>query len=188
NMAGVVWATLEKFNLVGRILAFMMDNASNNDTLVDEIERKCHAKNIPFNATHSRLRCMPHTVHLAVLKLLEAIGAVEKDSKKSTEPYQDAVTSVPGDADLDAAAAAVDDLENDDPKLAGCSGIKASVYKLRKIVRSVRSSPQRRQHWYQIIMPTDEINVGIHMLILDVKTRWSSTHQLIDSSVQSGCH
>lgn len=61
---------------------------------------------------------------------MEAIGAAEKDSKKSTEPYQDAVTSVPGDADLDAAAAAVDDLANDDPELAGCSGIKASVSKL----------------------------------------------------------
>ncbi|KAE9386879.1 hypothetical protein BT96DRAFT_761860, partial [Gymnopus androsaceus JB14] len=65
NMADAVWGTLEKFNLVGRVLAFMMDNASNNDTLVEAIECKCNAQNIPFNATHSRLCCMPHTVHLA---------------------------------------------------------------------------------------------------------------------------
>ncbi|KAE9406051.1 hypothetical protein BT96DRAFT_811617, partial [Gymnopus androsaceus JB14] len=68
NMADVVWATLEKYGLVGQVLAFMMDNASNNDTLVEAIEQKCNILNIPFKATHSRLRCMPHTVHLAVLR------------------------------------------------------------------------------------------------------------------------
>jgi hypothetical protein len=45
-----------------------MDNATNNDTMVEAIERKCQAENIPFSAQHSRLRCMPHTVHLAALK------------------------------------------------------------------------------------------------------------------------
>ena len=47
----------------------MMDNATNNDTLVEAFERMCKAKKIPFSAKNSRLRCMPHTVHLAVLKV-----------------------------------------------------------------------------------------------------------------------
>ncbi|KAE9387842.1 hypothetical protein BT96DRAFT_837147 [Gymnopus androsaceus JB14] len=69
NMADAVWGTLEKYGLVNRLLALMMDNATNNDTLTTAIEHKCHERNIPFNATHSCLRCMPHTVHLAVLKV-----------------------------------------------------------------------------------------------------------------------
>ncbi|KAF9070583.1 hypothetical protein BDP27DRAFT_1149764, partial [Rhodocollybia butyracea] len=108
NMADVVWDTLEKYGLIGQVLAFMMDNATNNDTLLEAIERKCHARNIPFNAQHSRLRCMPHTVHLAVLKLLEAIGAVEKDCKR-LGPYQDAVVGAPDSEELDAYAAASDE-------------------------------------------------------------------------------
>lgn len=46
-----------------------MDNATNNDKLVEAIERKCKAENIRFDAKRSRLRCMPHTVHLAALKV-----------------------------------------------------------------------------------------------------------------------
>ncbi|KAF9066812.1 hypothetical protein BDP27DRAFT_1226869, partial [Rhodocollybia butyracea] len=126
NMADAVWDTLEKYGLVGQVLAFMMDNASNNDTLLETIECKCHAQNIPFNAQHSQLRCMPHTVHLAVLKLLEAIGAVEKDSKK-LGPYQDAVVGAPEDEELDAYAASEGDGDLEEPEL---SGIKNSVRKV----------------------------------------------------------
>ncbi|KAJ6576311.1 hypothetical protein B0H10DRAFT_1664937, partial [Mycena sp. CBHHK59/15] len=34
NMAAAVWETVEKFGLIGRITAFVMDNATNNDTMV----------------------------------------------------------------------------------------------------------------------------------------------------------
>ncbi|KAE9394425.1 hypothetical protein BT96DRAFT_750454, partial [Gymnopus androsaceus JB14] len=65
NIAEVVWVTLKKYGLIGCVLGFMMDNASNNDTLVEAIQRKCTDLNIPFNAKESHLCCMPHTVHLA---------------------------------------------------------------------------------------------------------------------------
>jgi hypothetical protein len=59
---------------------------------------------------------------------------------------------------------------------------------LRKIVMAVRSSPQRRQAWL------NEVTVSLRrtenalkqvalMLILDVKTRWSSTHQMLRESL-----
>ena len=55
---------------------------------------------------------------------------------------------------------------------------------LRKIVMAVRSSPQRRQAWL------NEVTISLRrtenalkqvalMLILDVRTRWSSTHQML---------
>lgn len=52
-------------------MAFVMDNASNNDTMVEAIAQKCRENNIEFSAKDSRLRCMPHTVHLAALKVSE---------------------------------------------------------------------------------------------------------------------
>ena len=52
-----------------KILAFMMDNASNNDTLIDGIEKRCRKNGIFFNGLWSRLRCMPHTVHLAAIQV-----------------------------------------------------------------------------------------------------------------------
>jgi hypothetical protein len=46
-----------------------MDNTTNNDTMLTAIEAKCAADKIKFDAKKSRMRCMPHTVHLAALKV-----------------------------------------------------------------------------------------------------------------------
>ncbi|KAJ7741767.1 hypothetical protein DFH07DRAFT_695537, partial [Mycena maculata] len=60
---------IESCLLIHQVIAFMMDNATNNDTLVEAIERLCLAKKIKFSAQNSRLRCMPHTVDLAVIQI-----------------------------------------------------------------------------------------------------------------------
>ncbi|KAJ7096875.1 hypothetical protein C8R44DRAFT_538099, partial [Mycena epipterygia] len=65
NMAAAVWETVEKFGLIGRITAFVMDNATNNDTLVGAFERRCRKEGITFSSTDARMRCMPHTIHLS---------------------------------------------------------------------------------------------------------------------------
>jgi hypothetical protein len=90
----------------------MLDNASNNDTMVEGIEKRAASEGIKLNASWARLRCMPHTIHLAALKvsyyyciyhwlngpqLLEAIGAISKsDSLKASSRngnYQDSTTA-----------------------------------------------------------------------------------------------
>ena len=50
-------------------MAFVMDNATDNDTILRDIEARCQAEDIPFEATQSRLQCMPHTIHLAALQV-----------------------------------------------------------------------------------------------------------------------
>ena len=37
--------------------------------MMEAIERHCNEVNIYFSAIESRLRCMPHTVHLAAIKV-----------------------------------------------------------------------------------------------------------------------
>ncbi|KAJ6472271.1 hypothetical protein DFH09DRAFT_890186, partial [Mycena vulgaris] len=97
NMAEEVWKTIEMYGLEGRVLTFVMDNASNNDTLMDNIAIKCAAADIIFDPTEARIRCMPHTAHLAAIKLLEAIGAISKSASKRAEgrlaAYQEAVSA-----------------------------------------------------------------------------------------------
>ena len=75
------------------------------------------------------------------------------------------------------------------PQLFGRSVLQSFLYgivitheanKLRTIVHAVRSSPQRRQAWYNEVRVTVDnvlINTAL-MLILDIKTRWSSTLQM----------
>jgi hypothetical protein len=55
---------------------------------------------------------------------------------------------------------------------------------LRKIVKAVRSSPQRRQTWAREIQVVQGSGVSEDasaslMLILDVRTWWASTHQML---------
>jgi hypothetical protein len=83
NMVEATWDTLTCFgikNQVGhkiprhqavlnmfllRIMAFMTDNASNNNTLINGIVELVKQQGISLNGDWIRLRCMPHTVHLA---------------------------------------------------------------------------------------------------------------------------
>lgn len=46
-----------------------MDNASNNDLLMTNLEARSQAEGFNFSAVDSRMRCMPHTIHLAALKV-----------------------------------------------------------------------------------------------------------------------
>jgi hypothetical protein len=91
NMAEAVWATMELYGLVGKvsfwpsglslclpvrllmvlqIIAIVMDNASNNNTMMVSLERRCQQRAIQFSAQDARMRCMPHTIHLAAIKVL----------------------------------------------------------------------------------------------------------------------
>jgi len=47
----------------------MMDNASNNDTLMEALESWCQGAGIEFSATAVHMWCMPHTIHLAAIKV-----------------------------------------------------------------------------------------------------------------------
>jgi hypothetical protein len=67
---------------------------------------------------------------------------------------------------------------------------------LRKLIRAVRSSPQRRRAWLQDIRDYIKHNGGDAtdtavrelMLILDCPTRWGSTHAMMGKSLSNLCH
>ncbi|KAJ6576257.1 hypothetical protein B0H10DRAFT_1837214, partial [Mycena sp. CBHHK59/15] len=65
NMADAMWKTVEMYGLEGKILTFVMDNALKNDTMVEHFQQKCEENGIEFNGEVARIRCMPHTSHLA---------------------------------------------------------------------------------------------------------------------------
>lgn len=68
-------------------------------------------------------------------------------------------------------------LENEDEEIEG-TGV---INKLRKVIVKIRSSPQRRQKYLQFCRSSglDEL-----MVILDVKTRWYSTYEMICRAVK----
>ncbi|KAG6892875.1 hypothetical protein C0992_012116 [Termitomyces sp. T32_za158] len=118
NMADVVWETLVRFGIQDRIMAFVMDNATNNDTLVKGIVNRAAVVGISLNASWIRLRCLPHTIHLAAIKLLEGLGVISdleaKKARSRSGNYQESATIVVG-SEADKLAAAADDNDSEDP-------------------------------------------------------------------------
>ncbi|KAF8976200.1 hypothetical protein BDQ17DRAFT_1267537 [Cyathus striatus] len=70
NIADAVWHTLTEYGILHKITTFMLDNATNNDTFIDGISNRCKKEGVHFNAEWARLRCMPHTIHLAALQVI----------------------------------------------------------------------------------------------------------------------
>lgn len=114
-------------------MAFVMDNATNNDGIVD----RAAAVGIILNAAWIRLRCLPHTVHLAAIKvcinvclfngqtslthhfqLLEGLGVISdseaKKARSRSGNYQESVTTIVG-SDADEQVAAADGNDSEDP-------------------------------------------------------------------------
>lgn len=125
--------------------------------------------------------------------------------------YQDSITAPISRASDDAAVAQDDEDEQGELLLEidATSNVLSAVEKvcvsiflnlflnnntftqLRKIIRAIRSSPQRKQNWlHQVTMSQQCKNNGDPsqqplVLILDVKTRWSSTHQMMRKFLNS---
>ena len=51
-------------------MAINADNTSNNDTMVEALERLLASEDPSFNAEEVRLWCMPHTMHLLAQEVL----------------------------------------------------------------------------------------------------------------------
>ncbi|KAF8507987.1 hypothetical protein JB92DRAFT_2733743, partial [Gautieria morchelliformis] len=116
NMALSLWKTLELYGLKGQIQAIVADNASNNDTMMEALGMLCAKEGILFSACEAWMRCIPHTVHLAALKLLEGLGAFSTSQRRGAEQanYQDAVTlPVTRESDADIVSQE-DELEEED--------------------------------------------------------------------------
>uniref|UniRef100_A0A0W0GFI2 Transposase-like protein n=1 Tax=Moniliophthora roreri TaxID=221103 RepID=A0A0W0GFI2_MONRR len=161
NMAAVVWETMEKYGITGKIMAIMMDNASNNDTLMEELELHCFSTGIQFSVKDARMHCMPHIIHLAALKLLE----------------------VPVDCNFDDHAVLVD-IDDEEDTFDSLENALGTI--LCKIVHAVHQSPQCQEAWIKEVKNTlgneQDNDSPALMLILDVKTHWSSTHQMLHKS------
>ncbi|PCH39151.1 hypothetical protein WOLCODRAFT_110592, partial [Wolfiporia cocos MD-104 SS10] len=171
--------------------------------MMGALEERFSREGIPFHAIEARMRCMPHTIHLSAIELLVAIGAFPHASATSgslvasgawrnyqatPDNYQESVLE-PLSTAADNLRSQTGDLErhaesdsrNCNPEVS--SHVLPALDKIRRIVRVVRSSPQRKCQWL------DEVTLSLRcqadtskealMLILDVKTRWSSTHQML---------
>lgn len=64
-------------------MAVTTDNATNNDTLMKDLERNCQDRNINFTAKNNHVRCLAHIINLAAQDALATlkVGYIENEDE-----------------------------------------------------------------------------------------------------------
>jgi hypothetical protein len=64
-------------------MACTTDNASNNDTMMNALEKTCDERNIAFSAYNNHVRCLAHIINLAAQDALSTlkVGYVENENE-----------------------------------------------------------------------------------------------------------
>lgn len=106
-MLWVLTATSIVDTWILQVISVTCDNASNNDIMLEKLEERFRREDIEFDASNARIRCMPHSLHLAALKvrligsflgfvitqfhfkLLEAPGIARGSSEDDITAYAD---------------------------------------------------------------------------------------------------
>ena len=185
---------------------------------MEELENLFANDGIEFNAVYARRRCLPHTVHLAALKvsnnnpfrirawhnsaglfsswkgsvhwLLKTLKNAVMHIKTLLLPQQNTMLLIlmpELTPSMKSCKRRMHPLWMLSKRCGSCTSFAVfaliSTLKLRKIIRAIRSSPQRRKQWHEEVDAARRDSAGkleeiVKMVILDVRTRWASTHQM----------
>lgn len=167
NIAAHFMEILGELGITHKIGGITMDNASNNNTAMDSLERCLTACGIKFHAKNQRIRCFAHIINLAVNDALTAL------------PKPEAFTQFPD--------AMLETMWLDRQADTGYTNALQSnlVSRIQELVKQLRSSGQRRKAFRQTIIEGNrtkhfQVEIPCLQLLRQVPTRWSSTFQMVD--------
>lgn len=140
-----------------------MDNASNNTTMMQELEVLLEARDIPFDAADRRIMCFAHVVDLSSGHVVRALADRAKAQKK-----------VSSDSDSDSEPPPTDPIAH-----------------ARKVVRAIRSSGMRHDAFEEVILNGNDkgwfknadglvVKIPFLQLLRDVLTRWDSVCHMLN--------
>ncbi|CAE6420407.1 unnamed protein product [Rhizoctonia solani] len=90
HLAEMFFEVMEEFGILGWIT---MDNATNNDSLMGQLEEYMVTQGMDFDRHGNRLRCFPHVVNLAVQDILNTLAVSATEYHNAMSRY---IASDPG--------------------------------------------------------------------------------------------
>lgn len=157
---------------------FTLDNAENNATLMDELDKCLTARDIPFDAKDRRIMCLPHVINICCGHVIREF--TDEELTEDSEDLDDSI--ICGETETSSLPQTYEEATKRDPIALG-----------RSIVRVIRSSGQRRdafqelistgnvKHWFKVKKGPRSIEVQLEQLQLlrDVRTRWDSVYYML---------
>ena len=84
-MARQLLRTMKRVQIQKHLFALTTDNASNNTTMADSLEKLLDEEKVEWSANAMKLPCFAHVIHLAVSALLKGMNADPENKSLVTE-------------------------------------------------------------------------------------------------------
>ena len=166
NLSKIFKKCLNSFEIpYSKVLAVTTDNAGNNSTFMDALERDAATDGINISKNQNFVRCMAHVINLSVQDIMTEL-------KITPSLETDELSQEISDSDVDEAC---EDFSNTDEEVEVTTNLPI-VEKLRKLAKKIRKSTKLRQ---QLKRLCDLCNKNYLVPIIDVSTRWNSTFSMI---------
>ncbi|KAF5332345.1 hypothetical protein D9758_017449 [Tetrapyrgos nigripes] len=155
-MAQILSKQIVELGLADQFSALAADNASNNDTLREELASILNSASTStfYDSDNITIRCLPHAIHLAVRAFLIELKACDEADidpnnieSANTWTEEEAESVVAQDEGLSETSDEKLLEEQDDDGV----DIKAVVQKIRQVSKLTRSSPQRSEAFKKTI-------------------------------------
>ena len=153
-----------------KILSITTDNASNNLTMMKDLQEKFRTKGVKLDHIKNHIRCMAHSINLAVQLMIKPFQT-KRVKKKLVNQDEDHISSEEEDdhhlSNLKATECRIPDNFN-------------AVLKIRSVAKYIRNSPQRIANFKDIAIKKSH---GDILHTLDVPTRWNSTYTMLERAL-----
>ena len=164
DIAQMFFKTWQDFNLVNKVQGITMDNAAANTTFIKESGIIMLKENVQFNIDDQHFRCFAHILNLGVQDILKLINVEVNDS------IDFSVTAVDSYDSCQSSDSEIELIDEDQ------TFVKI-ISKIRNIVKKIRFS---EIFVTKLRSCCDAVNIPFIKPILDVKTRWNSTCNMLE--------
>ncbi|CAE6470177.1 unnamed protein product [Rhizoctonia solani] len=185
-LAQHIFEVLKKYNIVHKVGSVTLDNASNNNTMMEELAKLIQAEGYDFNKEGNRFRCFPHIINLAVAAFMDALRSTDDQyladriqaNNPPSEERQNYLSALKQRPDKKCQAIVVA-LRKGQRRAAFqqtiLEGNKNGHFKQTQTVKIPGPEGELIDNKIEVI-----IKLRVLQLILDVPTRWSSTRSMLD--------